>query len=172
MLTIINTVIDRCFFTITFILGVQLPEFIQQYQQRLSGHLNEAKLQLAQFETIAQQHFDGSLVSMITRYKSNNEASIVNTGELIERLLERIQYLTAHLEQINTTNYLDSLYRFIRHLDQQIAIATAEHFSMAIPLELEAIATGAVIAITALVIKELLYIAATYPFKNKKADII
>ncbi len=57
MLTLINNIIDRCFFTVTFILGVQLPEFMQQYQQRLGGHLAEAQSQLAQFEVIAQQHF-------------------------------------------------------------------------------------------------------------------
>ena len=172
MLSIINSIIDRCFFTITFILGVQLPEFIQQYQQRLSGHLNESKLQLAQFETIAQQHFDGSLITMISRYKSNSEASIVNTGELIERLTHRVQYLTDHLEQITSTDYLNQIYLFVRHLDQQIAIATTEQFSMAIPVELHAIATGATLAIGALIVKELTYTAVKYPFRQKKTDTI
>lgn len=172
MLSIINSIIDRCFFTITFILGVQLPEFIQQYQQRLSGHLNEAKLQLAQFETIAQQHFDGSLITMINRYKSNSEASIVNTGELIERLTQRVQYLTNHLEQITSTGYLNQIYLFIRHLDQQIAIATAEQFSMAIPLELHAIVTGATLAIGALLVKALLVFTSKLILKTKRLDTI
>ena len=44
MLKILSTLFDRCLFTLTFILGLQLPEFIQQYSQRLSGHLNEALL--------------------------------------------------------------------------------------------------------------------------------
>ena len=78
MLTVFNNIIDRCFFTVTFILGVQLPEFMQQYQQRLGGHLAEAQSQLAQFELIAQQHFEGSLITMIARYKENTEASIIS----------------------------------------------------------------------------------------------
>jgi hypothetical protein len=153
MLALINNIFDRCFFTITFILGVQLPEFMQQYKQRLAGHLAEAKMQLDQFEVIAQQHFDGSLVSMISHYKDNSEASIISTGELIERLSIRVDYLSHHLEQLSRTEYLQSIYQFIWHLDKQIATGTAEQFAMAIPLELSAIATGATLAIGALLLK-------------------
>jgi hypothetical protein len=172
MLALINNILDRCFFTIAFILGVQLPEFMQQYQQRLAGHLNEAQSQLGQFEVIAQQHFDGSLVTMIARYKNNSEASIINTGELIERLSTRVQYLVGHLEEITTASYLDSVYQFIWHLDKQIAAGTAETFSMAIPLELHAIATGATIAIGSLLLKELSVFVVKYLFKAKQTNII
>ena len=149
MFTLINNIIDRCFFTAIFILGVQLPEFMQQYQQRLAGHLAEAQSQLNQFEIIAQQHFDGSIITMVTRYKDNSESAIVSTGELIERLSLRVEYLSNHLAQITQSDYLHNVYLFIWHLDNEIAKGTAEHFSMAIPLELNAIATGGTLAITA-----------------------
>ena len=167
MLALINNIIDRCFFTVTFIVGVQLPEFIQQYQQRLAGHLAEAQAQLAQFSLIAQQHFDGSLITMIKRYKGNSEASIISTGELIERLSVRVDYLSNHLEQITRSDYLNRVYQFILSLDKQIAGGTAEQFSMAIPLELNAIATGATLAITALILKEMTLKAVKYPFQKK-----
>jgi len=159
MLALINNIIDRCFFTVTFIIGVQLPEFIQQYQQRLTGHLGEAQSQLDQFTIIAQQHFDGSLVAMITSYKDNNEPSSVD-------------YLSSHLAQITQADYLHSVYQFIWHLDQQIASGTAEHFSMAIPLELNAIATGGTLAIGALILKELTVYLVKYPFKKKKLETL
>lgn len=172
MFALINNVIDRCFFTLTFILGVQLPEFMQQYQQRLAGQLAEASAQLNQFENIAQQHFDGSLITMITRYKDNTEASIISTGELIERLSVRVEYLASHLTQITQADYLQSVYQFIWHLDQEIARGTAEHFSMAIPLELTAMATGATLAIGALLLKELMLLTIKGAFKTKKTKVI
>lgn len=172
MLALINNILDRCFFTVTFIFGVQLPAFMQQYQQRLAGHLNEAQLQLEQFNIIAQQHFDGSLVTMISRYKNNNEASISSTGELIEALVARVQYLGSHLEQINSSEYLTSLYLFLRHLDGQIAKATANDFSMAIPIELNALATGAVLAVGVLLIKTLLAISIKSTFKTRQQETI
>lgn len=172
MFALINNILDRCFFTVTFIIGVQLPEFMQQYQQRLSGHLNEAQLQLEEFQVIAQQHFDGSLLTMITRYKNNSESSIISTGELIERLSARVEYLNIHLEQITTTDYLSNIYQFIWHLDKQIATDTAEKFSMAIPLELNAIATGSIFAISALLVKELSVSTTKYFLKNKQTNQI
>ncbi|MGB1262608.1 MAG: DUF2937 family protein [Cognaticolwellia sp.] len=168
MFALINNIIDRCFFTVTFILGVQLPEFIQQYQQRLAGHLGEAKSQLAQFDLIADQHFDGNLITMITSYKGNSESSIISTGELIERLSRRVDYLSNHLEQITRSEYLNRVYQFIFNLDKQIASGTAESFSMAIPLELNAMATGATLAITALILKELTIKTLKYPFLRQK----
>jgi hypothetical protein len=172
MFALINNVIDRCFFTLTFILGVQLPEFMQQYQQRLAGQLAEANSQLNQFESIAQQHFDGSLTTMITRYKDNTEASIISTGELIERLSVRVEYLASHLTQITQADYLNSVYQFIWHLDQEMARGTAEHFSMAIPLELNAIATGATLAIGVLLLKELMLLTIKRTFNSKKNKLI
>jgi hypothetical protein len=167
MFALINNVIDRCFFTVTFILGVQLPEFMQQYQQRLAGHLAESRSQLDQFEIIAQQHFDGSLMTMIARYKDDTEASIISTGQLIEHLSVRVEYLASHLEQITQSDYLHSVYQLIWNLDQQIAGGTAEHFSMAIPLELNAIATGGTLAIGALLLNELTVFTVKRPFKVK-----
>ena len=172
MFALINNVIDRCFFTLTFILGVQLPEFMQQYQQRLAGQLAEANSQLNQFESIAQQHFDGSLTTMITRYKDNTEASIISTGELIERLSVRVEYLASHLTQITQADYLNSVYQFIWHLDQEMARGTAEHFSMAIPLELNAIATGATLAIGVLLLKELMLLTIKRTFNSNKNKLI
>lgn len=172
MLRLINNIIDRCFFTITFILGVQLPEFMQQYQQRLGGHLAEAQSQLSQFEVIAQQHFNGSMVTMIARYKENTEASIISTGELIEHLSLRVDYLANHLAQISQTNYFNSLYQLVWHVDQQIASGTAENFSMAIPLELNAIATGATLAIGSLLMKEFIVFVIKRPFKTKTNSTI
>ncbi len=167
MFTLINNIIDRCFFTAIFILGVQLPEFMQQYQQRLAGHLAEAQSQLNQFEIIAQQHFDGSIITMVTRYKDNSEAAIVSTGELIERLSLRVEYLSTHLAQITQSDYLHNVYLFIWHLDNEIARGTAEHFSMAIPLEINAIATGGTLAITILILKAICVNLIKYPFKKK-----
>ncbi len=109
---------------------------------------------------------------MIDRYKENTEASIISTGELIELLSLRVDYLASHLTQISQTDYLNSVYQLVWHLDQQIASGTAENFSMGIPLELNALATGGALALGALLLKELTVFAVKRPFKAKKIDPI
>jgi len=155
MFKLINNIIDRCFFTVSFIVAMQLPEFIQQYIQRLSGHLNEAQFQLAQFQKIAEENYQGSLSTMIVRYRENGEQSIKSTADLIELLATRIENYQAHMAQLTQSDYINTLYQFVIHLDLYIAQATAKQFALALPLNINAISTGAVIAIGLLVIKEL-----------------
>lgn len=172
MLSFINNLVDRCFFTFSFIIGVQLPNFLQQYKQRLAGHLDEATIQLQEFKNIADQHFDGSLVTMIHRYKNNTESSIVSTGELIEQLTLRVEYLSAHLAQITSNDLINNTYHFLLNRDNQVVSATARDFVMAIPLELQAITSGAVLAVGLLIIKELCTALCKLPFKQPKNQLL
>jgi hypothetical protein len=172
MFTLINNIIDRCFFTLSFIVGIQLPEFIQQYIQRLSGHLNEAQFQLQEFQKIAEQHYQGSLATMVIKYKENTEPSIQSTAELIELLGTRINSYQLHLQQVSETDYINKLYQFITNLDIAIAQATAKSFVLAIPLSVDALATGATIAIVLLIIKELSLFLIGKLFTPKEREVI
>jgi hypothetical protein len=162
MLRIINNIIDRCFFTITFILGVQLPEFIIQYQHRLSGHLTEAKLHLLKFQTIADQHYQGDLSAMVMKYHENTESSIVSTANVINQLITRVDYLQQQLFTITESNYLEQVINTILYADRMIIRQTIIEFSMAIPLTLNALTTGAALAITGLLIKEVFSYSIRY----------
>jgi len=155
MFRVINNIIDRCFFTITFILGVQLPAFIIQYKHRLSGHLSEAKLHLVQFQTIADQHYQGDLSAMIMKYQTNSEPSIVNTAEIINQLVLRVEYLQHQLNVITNNSYIEQLSNFIIYADRAIIRDTLIDFSIVIPLEINALTTGVTFAIAGLLIKEI-----------------
>jgi hypothetical protein len=155
MLRVINNIIDRCFFTITFILGVQLPAFIIQYKHRLSGHLTEAKSHLVQFQTIADQHYQGDLSAMVMKYQTNSEPSIVNTADLIMQLISRVDYLQAQLNALIDDVYTEQIINFMFHADRTIMRDTLIDFSLTIPLELNALGTGAIIAIVSLLMKEI-----------------
>jgi hypothetical protein len=166
MFRVINNIIDRCFFTITFILGVQLPAFIIQYKHRLSGHLAEAKSHLVQFQTIADQHYHGDLSAMVIKYQTNSEPSIINTAEVINQLISRVDYLQTQLSAVMNNAYTEQVINFILHADRKIIRDTLFDFSLTIPLELNALGTGATIAIVGLLLKEI----SSYIFKliNKK----
>ena len=167
MFRVINNIIDRCIFTTTFIVGVQLPAFIIQYKHRLSGHLSEANSHLVEFQTIADLHYKGDLSAMVMKYQTNSEPSIVNTAEIINQLILRVEYLQLQLNAVMNNVYIEQVFDFILHADRAIIRDTLVDFSLTIPLELNALSTGAVIAIVGLLIKEI----ASYLFKlfSKKA---
>jgi len=171
MFRVINNIIDRCFFTITFILGVQLPAFIIQYKHRLSGHLSEAKLHLVQFQTIADQHYQGDLSAMIMKYQTNTEPSIVSTAEIINQLVLRVEYLQHQLNAIANNSYIEQLANFVVYADRTIIRDTLFDFSIAIPLEINALATGIIIAITGLLIKEFIIYFSRFLSKKLWPDL-
>jgi len=155
MFRIINNIIDRCFFTVVFILGVQFPELLIQYQHRLSGHLAEAKLHLLQFQAIADKHFQGDLSAMVLKYQENTEPSIISTANIINQLIIRVDYLQHQLSIFTGSAYIEQVISTIMHADRTIIRQTIIEFSMAIPLSLNALATGAVFAISGLLLKEI-----------------
>jgi hypothetical protein len=170
MSKILFNLFDRCLFTLTFIVGVQLPEFMQQYLQRASGHLDEAQHQLAKFSEIADDHFDSDIIVMLQQYKMNAEQSIVHTGRAIEQLLNRVEYLDEHVKFLQQTEYIERLYNFFIHLDISIAQATLHQYQLAIPLTLSAISTGLFVAIMPVLFNSLFLSFIKLCLKPKKAN--
>jgi len=146
MFSLINKIIDRCFFTLAFIAGVQLPAFINHYIQRISGHLSEAKLQLSQFQQLADNHYQGNLATLINQYKSNNDPAIADTATVVEQLISRINYLEAQFNSLFNVEYLNQLRYFVTNIDLVIAKQTTEQFKLAIPLDVNALTTGLIFA--------------------------
>jgi len=158
-------------FTLMFILGVQLPEFINQYIQRLSGHLEESKRQLINYQSLAEQHFDGNITLLIKQYKNNADPIIVDSANVIEQLIQRTNYLSSHLSSLKTDDYLQQLLQFATHFDQQLLIKTTEFYKLAIPLNLDALSTGAVIAFLFIIFN--LFCSTCYKrYINKQANNI
>jgi hypothetical protein len=152
MIKFFTSIIDRIIFTLSFIAGVQAPEFIQQYAQRLSGHLDEAKFQLSQFQTIADIQFQGNLSTLISRYQTNSDIAIQETGKIVSSTVERISNFENQVSQLQQNDYLNRLYYFASEVDVSMAKATLQNFKLAIPLEPEALITGGVFAFTLVLI--------------------
>jgi len=153
MLKFISTIFDRILFTVSFILGVQAPEFMQQYIQRLSGHLDEAKFQLQQFQSIADLQFNGDLTLMLERYQKNSDTAIVETGKVISAMVERVSGFEFQLSQLQTSDYTNQLYYFIHQIDIPMAKATLNNFQLAVPLTIGALSTGVTFAFIILILQ-------------------
>ncbi len=166
MFTLFSRILDRIIFTISFIIGVQAPEFIQQYVQRLSGHLNEAKHQLQQFQHIADLQFNGDLEQLITRYQQNTDISIVQTGDIVLATQERINHFEGHLSQLQQNDYLSRVYHFLFNSNLQMAKETLSAFNLAIPLEVSALVTGIVFAFSILLMQTLLITGCKSGYKK------
>ncbi|SET47957.1 DUF2937 family protein [Thalassotalea agarivorans] len=146
MLAFIATLLDRVLFTIAFIAGVQLPAFIQQYIQRLAGRLDEAQYNLAQYQHIADIHYQGSLDTLAQRYLANSDITVVKVGEIVQSLILRVDYLSSHLDTLQQANHVEKLWLFVTQVDTTIAQNTLHDYSLSIPIELNALIAGGSLA--------------------------
>jgi len=165
---IFTKLLDRCLFTFSFIVGVQLPEFVQQYSQRLSGHLNEASHHLSQFQAIADSQYQGSLLTLISRYQANSDIAIVQTGDVIAELMTRIELFELQLSHLQQGDLYQRLYYFIIEMDIELARATAFQFQLAIPLETQALLLGACLALLILLMQSVIKTSVIYTINRYK----
>lgn len=149
MFTFVQHTFDRIIFAVNFILAMQLPGFIQQYSQRIAGHLDEAKYQLNNYQLIADQHYQGDLLLMVNRYQINSDPGIRSSGDLIMNLIDRITYLSEQVEHLLHGDYFYKIFFFVKEIDFSIARATLTDYQLTVPLHFNAIVTGLVFAIVA-----------------------
>ena len=144
---------DHIFFVVSFIAGVQLPEFIQQYTQLINGRLAEAQFHLSKFQLVADQHFDGNLTQLTTRYRDNSDPAIQQMGQTIIELSDRAEHFEAQIDLLSQHSYLERLYYFIINIDYHSATLVAEQYVLALPLTIEALLTGLVSATLLLLLR-------------------
>lgn len=114
----------------------QVQSFIDQYLQRLGGHLDEATLNLERVQTGV-------------RYQTMNETV---RRELETDAASRVAELQSAYDSIATAGLVDKPIRFMQHADDAIVSGAWADFVPAIPLDTEALiymATGIVLAIIA-----------------------
>lgn len=166
---------DRIFFATAAILGMQIPGFIVQYAQRLGGHLDEARRQLKNYRAIADERFSGDINRLILEYRDSANATFSRTGEILQELVQRVDYLQASLDTLSNASLAQQIGHLIMYLDQEIAQATLRAFEFTVPLTVEAVAcaiiTGAVASamfhLILLLLKALF--AAYFTRRNKTA---
>jgi len=100
--------------------ALQLPAFINAYLQRLGGHLDEARLRLIAIKTVtAGQAHGGAAVH----------------DQLVSNAQARIDYLETAQAAITAAGQFEKPIAFFRHLDGDIALAAAQSYTPALPLD-------------------------------------
>jgi hypothetical protein len=137
----------------------QGPEFIQQYLQRLGGHVDEAQRQLNQYRDVAAQS-NLSLDQLITRSNANADPTMGRLGHVIQETAVRLQALQEAQLAITQAPVWKRPLVFLEHFDVKIAHGTWDIFRPAVPVTVE----GLVYALTGMLILLGLYHAVVrYP---------
>ena len=153
--------LDRALCVFGAIIFSQVPEFMQQYLQRLGGHLDEARRQLAQFQATATQS-GLTLDRFIAQTTANAEPSVARLGGVMTETVARVESLAAAQSALEHASLWSRPFIFLARLDLPIARATWGIFKPGVPTTLE----GLVYALAGMLV-----MLAVYHFGLKRTAV-
>ena len=156
-----DSIMDRVLCVIGALAFSQAPEFMQQYLQRLGGHLDEARRQLEQFRNVAQQS-GLTLDRLIAQTAANHDAAVAKLGGVMSESVTRVEALESAQHAIQHASLWTRPFVFLRHVDADIAEATWSIYKPAMPTTVE----GLIYAALGLFLLLGLYQAIKYPIKQ------
>jgi hypothetical protein len=119
----IRGLIDRLLLLAAVITGGLVPGFITQYVQRLGGRLDQALLDLAPWQQIANQYYHGDLAQLIQYHLASHDPTFHAEGAAIQTLVMAVQHLQAAVVALHGTLFHQLGYLAV-HTDPGLARAT------------------------------------------------
>ena len=144
--------LDRALCVLGAVLFSQFPEFMQQYLQRLGGHLDEARRQLQQFQDTAAQS-GLTLDRFIAQTAANAEPAVAKLSGVMTGTVDRVADLAAAQAALQNATIWSRPFVFVARLDLPIARATWGIFRPAVPTTIE----GLVYALAGMLVLLALY---------------
>ena len=144
--------------------GVQIPNFVDQYEKRLDAHFLEVQNNLRGYQEIADRHCGGSMEVLIQRHEESEDRAVKEETEPIRNMYER--YLRFQGERGSLETGLAGRVIFIvAHGDNALINETCQNYSFTIPLNRSAVVSGCICAAVVLVVVELLLMTILWLFR-------
>ena len=155
-----------CVAASALLLGIQAPNLLTQYQQRLAAQYAEAMVYYRDYQTIADTHFDGDMQALIRAHQTSDEAAFRDEAPIIEKLVVRVNAFEQQL-QLQQQSYPNQLWALVWQHDEELLTGTMEQYSFNVPLTQQAIATGALIALAIVVLIDFIWLVLKRLFRRR-----
>ncbi len=143
-------------FAVGLLVGVQLPEFVDQYVKRVGAHQSEAAKDFSGFQQTADKYFGGDVQALIAHHADSPDAAFKDEAADIRTLYDRLTALTAELAALRGS-FPSQLFHVLFRADAEILAETRAAYSYSVPLRPAAVVCGVVLgACAAVVIESLL----------------
>lgn len=135
--------------------GVQVPGFINQYENRVNAHLLEVRANLAGFKVIADRRHGGSLTALIEHHRNSSDPTFREEADVINDMITRRNRFQAQLSGLEGT-LLDRVAHLLFAADTRLMQETAEAYTWTVTFNREALICGIVSLVIGLGLSDLL----------------
>ncbi|CUI16805.1 conserved hypothetical protein [Candidatus Protochlamydia naegleriophila] len=133
---LMDRILDRLFVVMGAFIGSQIPEFMQQYTQRLAGHVSELNHLLDGLRQVAANS-GKTLEEYIHKFVINGDPDFVRQGEFMQGMVSRWQELSQALTHLTESSFLGRPFVFFTELNYPIAKAAFAAYQPGLNLTLE-----------------------------------
>jgi hypothetical protein len=138
---------------IALLVGLQVPNFVDQYQKRVDAHLREVTVNLQPFQDIANKYFGGDLNKLIELHRNSGEKPFQEEGAAIEKMVQRKLRFEADLAALQTSLPLKA-WHVAFHGDREMIDEALGQYTYNVPLTQDALIFGAGAALIILLLVE------------------
>jgi hypothetical protein len=146
---------------IALVIGLQVPNFVDQYQKRVDAHLREVTINLQPFQDIANKYFAGDLNKLIALHSNSGEKPFQEEGAAIEKMMQRKLRFEADLAALQTSLPLKA-WHVVFHGDREMIDEALGQYTYNVPLTQDALIFGAGAALLILMLVESLLALARF----------
>ena len=145
-MSFIRGLVDRLLLICAVVAGGLVPGFISQYRQRLGGMLDQAKLDLAPWQRIADQYFQGDLARLIQYHLTSRDPTFHAEGAAIGSLVASVQRLQGEVAALHGSLFQQAAH-LAMHADPAVARATLADWVPTFGLSAEGLAFALLFAL-------------------------
>lgn len=138
MIRFLSSIMDRVFVIMGALFGAQIPEFLQQYRQRLAGHVAELNRVLDGLRQLAKQS-NKNLEEYIGKFMTNSDLDFARQGTFMQEMGDRWERLNEALVSLTSSSAWERPYVFLRDLQYEIARSTFHDFQPGVNMTPEGI---------------------------------
>ncbi|MDE0980987.1 MAG: DUF2937 family protein [Gammaproteobacteria bacterium] len=146
ILSLLKTYSRLFIFAGGLLLGIQVPNFIDQYERRIDAHYLEVSANISGFQSTADLLFSGDIQALITYYADSNDLVFESDAQSIRSIVARYNRISNEREALSG-NILTAAMHVILYADDEFIGETFEQYGYTIPLNMLAVEWGLAIAL-------------------------
>lgn len=134
--------------------GIQLPNFVDQYEKRVDAHFVEANEDLSGFQKIADLFHHGDIRELIEKHEASRDPTFRAEALPIKKIYDRKVRFEKEVKALHTS-FLGKVAHIVTAGDMAIVNETYNNYSANLPLNTNAIASGLLTAVVLCVLFEI-----------------
>lgn len=123
------------------LMGIQAPNFVDQYEKRVDAHLIEVKNNLRGYQDIADRLYGGSIATLINRHEQSGEEPFRQEARPLKNMLDRYEHFTREQAAL-AGGPAGRIAHLISKGDRELISETYRNYSFTIPLNQSAVVSG------------------------------